>query len=220
LGRIFEQKLSALGIDKKKIKIGRNAADDSGVAVSYRKQFISTPFRVLYLSRIEKDKGIYIAIEAVKMLREKCDVHLLIAGSGSEEQSARALVAEQSLDYIHFAGYVTGADKHKLLETADLLLLPSLSEGLPISILEGMLYGLPIVSSPVGGIPDWIKDGENGVLVNDWNASEYSVAIGSLLNDLQICSQMSERNRQKALESFTPHAVREWLFQNYRELNS
>ncbi|WP_118976664.1 glycosyltransferase family 4 protein [Taibaiella koreensis] len=218
LGRIFEQKLSALGIDREKIRVGRNAADDSGVAISYRKQFEGLPFHVLYLSRIEKDKGIYIAIDAVKALREQCDVRLVIAGSGSEEQAAKALVAEQSLGHIRFAGYVTGTEKDALLKAADLLLLPSLSEGMPISILEGMLYGLPVVSSPVGGIPDWITNGENGILVDDWNAHEYSVAIGTLANDPQTCSRMSANNRQRALESFTPQAVREWLFTNYKEI--
>lgn len=122
-------------------------------------------FLVGTVGRLEEQKGQSYLVEAAAMLRrEGMDMSLLLIGSGREEGRLRDLVAREGIaEDVLFLG--TRRDLPDLFRAMDAFALSSLWEGLPLALLSAMASGIPVVATPVGGIPEVIKDGENGFLV-------------------------------------------------------
>ena len=126
----------------------------------------------LFLGEIGKRKGVFDIIRAIAGHRNEADgkMELKIGGNRNEEELISAIKSNSLEDIVSFEGWVSGEKKVRLLNWADVYILPSFNEGLPISILEAMSYGCPIISTPVGGIPEVVTD--NGILVAPGNAEE------------------------------------------------
>lgn len=121
---------------------------------------------VLFLGELGKRKGCYDIPAVVREAKKEIpDVKFVLAGAGSEadEKAIRQLVDENGVtENVVFPGWVRGNEKDRLLREADVFFLPSYNEGMPMSVLDAMGYGLPVVSTSVGGIPKIVHDGENG----------------------------------------------------------
>lgn len=151
------------------------------------------PRQVLYLGWIIPAKGVYDLLDAVPaILREFPDARFVFAGPKEVEQ-LRALVAQRGLDRsVDVPGWVQGFDKLRLLRTSRLLILPSYTEGVPNVILEAMASRLPIVTTPVGGIPSAVTDGVSCLMVKPGDVEGIAAAICALLRDDQKCQQLAE----------------------------
>lgn len=220
LGSVFREKLLGLGF-KNTILVESNCFDDTFLKnIRLNKSHIDVlPVRLLFLSRIEKQKGIYITIDTHNLLIKKGHKsELVIAGTGSELNAAMKYVDSEKIGNIKFTGNVEGIEKHNLLENSHILLFPSYSEGLPLTILEGMAYGLVIISRPLGGIPDIIINGENGYLTESLTAGDYVEIIEKLINDWQKYNDISERNILKAQSMFLPEKFKERLISVYNNI--
>ena len=215
LGIIFEKKLRALGT-KAKIVIESNTANNNFQSPLKPKElFNKNKINILFISRIEKEKGIYIAFETLKYLRKKNEVQLLIVGIGNELVNAKKYVEINSFKNVQFLGYLTNQSKHECLSNADIMFFPSFNEGMPIVLLEAMLYGLPIVSRNVGGIPDWIINGENGFLTDSKDPECFAEIIDRILNDEHLYKMISENNIKKYYDYFSPEKVSKRLISYY-----
>ena len=121
---------------------------------------------VLFLGELGRRKGCYDIPEVAEKTLEKVpDARFVLAGEGTleEEKAIKRLFADKGImEHVVFPGWVRGEEKDKLLRDADVFFLPSYNEGMPMAILDAMGYGLPIVSTNVGGIPKIVHDGENG----------------------------------------------------------
>ncbi|WP_299819029.1 glycosyltransferase family 4 protein [uncultured Pontibacter sp.] len=120
----------------------------------------------LFLGMIREQKGTFDMVRAASMLDEKYKnaFEIWIAGDGEVEALKRS-ISEHNLDSnIKYLGWLDGEDKNQVLRKANVLVLPSHFEGSPVSILEAMAYGMPIISSNVGGIPELVIDDYNGIL--------------------------------------------------------
>jgi glycosyltransferase involved in cell wall biosynthesis len=122
--------------------------------------------KVLFLGEIGKRKGCYDVPLVVREVKKQiADIRFILAGAGSDadEKAIRQLMDENGVaENVAFSGWVRGDKKDKLLREADVFFLPSYNEGMPMSVLDAMGYGLPIVSTRVGGIPKIVHDGQNG----------------------------------------------------------
>lgn len=215
LGTLFEEKLRKLGY-KNEIVIETNCAENKYIGTQKPKNIsVIKPIQLLFISRLETAKGIYIAIETIRILnRERNKFKLVIAGTGSEEFKIKELIKGD--ESIEWAGYVNEEAKHKLLEASHLMFFPSSHpEGMPLTLLEGMMYGLPIVSRPVGGIPDIVTNGENGFLLMSIEPKDYADKITQIINDPDLYIEMSQNNINKS-KLFTPGNVRDRLFSLYK----
>lgn len=216
IGSIFERKLRALGFTNN-IYIETNSAEIK--KNNKIKPIVIQPeqqIRILFLSRLEVNKGIYIAIETLKLLNKHTNrFKLIIAGSGTEEESI-VRIASTNID-IEWVGYVRGRSKHNILSSAQIMLLPSYTEGMPISLLEGMLYGMPIISRPIGGIVDIITNKKNGYLIDSLLPEDYEKTIIDLVNNSVLFNQIS-KNNIKLSEKFHPDRVRERLLDIYKNV--
>ena len=154
--------------------------------------------RVLFLGNLGRRKGVSELLQAVATLPQS--VHLVLAG-GDEDPGATAAAKAQATDLgidtrVRLAGTVTGPDKTELMRGSDLFALPSYAEGLPMALLEAMAAGLPVVTTPVGGIPSLIRDGDNGLLVPAGSPDALAQALRRLASDPGLRRRLGDAGRR------------------------
>jgi glycosyltransferase involved in cell wall biosynthesis len=133
----------------------------------------------------KQDKGAFDLINAFAVLSEadRHNVELVLAGNG-DLAAANQLIADLDLtDKITILDWLDAEQRDKLLATADAFILPSYNEGLPMSMLESMAWGLPVIVTPVGGIPEVVIDHQNGLLVEPGVQDQLVAAMQSLIRD-------------------------------------
>ncbi len=140
-------------------------------------------------------KGQRTIIEAARQLQESHPtLHFMLLGLGKDESEFRR--AAEGLSNIEFVGFVDNVAPY--LARFDLFVYPSLYEGLGSSLLDALSFGLPIVATRVGGIPELIEHGVNGLLIAPEKPRELIAALQRLLSDADLRESMSRENRQKA----------------------
>ncbi len=151
----------------------------------------------------KQDKGAFDLINAFAVLSEadRHNVELVLAGNG-DLVAANQLITDLNLtDKITILDWLDAEERDKLLATADAFILPSYNEGLPMSMLESMAWGLPVIVTPVGGIPEVIIDHQNGLLVEPGIQDQLVKAMQSLIRDesLRLSLGAAGRNSVKDL---------------------
>ncbi|MEH2416616.1 glycosyltransferase family 4 protein [Nostoc sp.] len=157
----------------------------------------SKKVNLLFLGRIGQRKGAFDLIEAFSLLptEDKSISSLIMAGDGDIEQ-ARNLVTTLNLeDHIKLPGWIGSHKRDILLTEADVFVLPSYNEGLPLAMLEAMAWELPVIVTPVGGIPEIVTQSENGLIVNPGNTQQLSDAIKSLIENETLRLSLGEKAR-------------------------
>jgi len=184
---------------------------------SYAREYSDRTFNVLYLSRIEREKGIYEALDAFRLLGNPHS-RLIVAGDGLEFAGAKRYAEVQGIENVNFTGYITGSAKHKAFLEADVFLFPTYGEGLPISVLEAMAYGLPVITRPVGGIKDFFVNGTMGYLIESKEPRDFAELMGTLLRDPESLERIGTFNRNYAREHFGADRVASRLQDIYGQL--
>jgi glycosyltransferase involved in cell wall biosynthesis len=149
-------------------------------------------------------KAHIVLLRALAGMRNSGDTRwrLAIAGRGGEEAALRAFVAESGLtDRVHILGY--RADIANILAAGDVYAMPSLSEGLPMALIEAMLAARPVIASRTGGIPEVVTDGVHGLLVTPGDAESLAAGLGRLFADSALRTQLAAAGRQKAIDCFS-----------------
>ncbi len=183
---------------------------------------------ILFVGLVSVAKGFNVLAEAMRQVwRAHPDARLLILGSVPKRETnvfwdaeSTERLPERDLSGLlgellatgkveHHQG-VLGAGKWQLFQRASVFVLPSRSEGVPMSVMEALGSGLPVVASRVGGIPDVVRDGVEGFLVKPGDPEELARALIKLLGDPNLRLKMSKAARARA-EEFRPSAVRETL---------
>ena len=176
-------------------------------------------FTLLFLGRIGKRKGIYDIIDVLKEYNSAFNDNLefVYGGDGDIEQVDNIIKKEKLDNIAKYQGWVDGENKQILLNIADAYILPSYNEGLPISVLEAMSYSLPIISTRVGGIPEIVKDGINGLLINPGDKKAIYDSIVSLMNNKEQRENMGKKSKEIVKEHL-PIYVESQLKQLYNSL--
>ncbi len=142
---------------------------------------------IITVSRLVKKNGIDDLIKSVARL----DIKLLILGTGSEESKLKTLARKLNLqDKVEFVGYVQYNDLPKYYSSADVFVRPSLSEGLGNVFLEAMACGVPIIGTPVGGIPDFLEDRKTGLFCQVNNPQDIAKKIKEILENDELRKSM------------------------------
>ncbi|NHQ90903.1 glycosyltransferase family 4 protein [Janthinobacterium lividum] len=163
---------------------------------------------VLMLGRLGKPKGTYDLLEAT---RGVCDefpsMQLALGGDGEHDKVVAAAAQMRIGSHVHLLGWVTGADKEQALRNARIYVLPSYNEGLPMSVLEAMAAGLPVISTPVGGIPEAISEGVEGFLVPPGDVALLTQRLRLLLANAPLAHSMGLAGRAKIERQFSAAAI-------------
>ena len=175
--------------------------------------------RILYLAHLIQRKGYPLLIRAfADLYHEDRGCKLVFAGSG-ETKEAQELCRKLGIEEaVEFLGWIKEPRRTDELRAADIFVLPSYQEGLPMGVLEAMAFGLAVVTTPVGGICDVVKDQKNGILVTPGNIEELQRALFDLVMDPEKRQRLGARAR-KDVGSFTAKNIAEKWLELYREVS-
>ncbi|MBD1423800.1 glycosyltransferase family 4 protein [Sphingobacterium chuzhouense] len=201
LNRYVREKLEFLDIRPQAILTSNTIVDDS--YFEDEKSILGSKKIILFLTRIEKYKGIYETLKMFEQLKERKDVELHIAGTGCELDRVKEYVITHRINNVKFLGYVSGSKKKEVYKSAYCYVFPSYSEGMPNSVLEAMANGLPIVGTNVGAIGDFFENQKMGyVFEHPVSPHTLKDACLCLLNDPKLRNEISEFNKIYANEYF------------------
>ncbi|HOY55912.1 MAG TPA: glycosyltransferase family 4 protein [bacterium] len=184
------------GFDKNKIYILPNFVEAEQILPTTKNEKY-----LLYFSRLSAEKGIHILLEAMKNIPE---VKLKVVGTGPEELSCQLKIKKYGLKNIELLGYQTGTNLLKLIANSYAVVVPSVCyENCPLSILESLAFGKPVVASAIGGIPELIINDVNGLLVK---AGE-PVGLSAALKDIWLDEIKRDRLAGRALETSSQYSA-------------
>jgi|GEM_PF-468787 len=161
-------------------------------------------FRILSAGRLHKIKRFDILIRAAAIIKEQNkDFRVLIAGDGPERHYLQTLIRELNLqDNVYLAGQKTNSEIIGLIKNSDLYVQSSDWEAFGLSILEAMSQSLAVVATNVGGIPEIIKNGYDGILVSPSDPQELAVTILRLLKNRRLRKLLGENARKRVEQNF------------------
>lgn len=177
------------------------------------------PPRLLCLGRLVHSKGIDIAIDAfVSVLRHWPRARLIIAGDGPERAALQdQAIARGIAEAVEFIGWIPPDETARIIAQATLVLIPSRTDGLPTVAIQTAAMGRPIVSTRVGGLPEAVRHGETGLLV-DGSSSAMSAAIDRLLQEPDTITRMSIAAWRHAQAVFDPRRCIDAYDELYRRI--
>jgi glycosyltransferase involved in cell wall biosynthesis len=215
----IERLLCSCGVRGGKIKLIENSIGipdiDNRDIVSMRNTYRARigvgqkDFLIGFVGRVSEEKGLKDLVEAVDILRDGTNpnVKVYIVGTGRQENELKKLVDQKGMkENIVFLGFQE--DVEGWILASDVSVLPSLTEGTPMSLLEAMSYAKPVIASNVGGIPKVINNGVNGLLVppGDWRS--LSVTLRNLMNDGGLRKRLGISARETIIAKYD---IRSWM---------
>jgi len=208
LSPAFKDQLVAMGMDERRITLTHTMFDGSEIS-SHPPPLPTTRRRIVFLSRLVREKGIYELLEAFDHIApDYADVDLLLAGDGPEKASILQCIEKYAPQRVHYVGAVVGEAKAALLQSATIFALPTYAaEGMPIALLEAMGAGKPLLTSRAGGIAHWLSSPESGTMLHHVQCDTIEAALRQMLNDPAACQATGERNRTIAWQRFEARIV-------------
>ncbi len=184
----------------------------------------SESITVLFVGSLGKRKGVFEILKAAEILgRDRDDIHFNIVGTEErlgEKEQLDALFVDLGLsdEQVSFPGALYGEDKMNAYRDADIFILPAYNEAFPIVILEAFGSGLPVISCPVGSIPEVIKDGENGYLVEPGDYNSLAARIRHLADNRHLRIRMGKYNQKVLEENYIAERMVERIDSVYRSI--
>ncbi len=176
--------------------------------------------RILYAGTVNARKGYADMIKAFACI---ADIYpnwkIVFAGNGEVEQG-KSLAKELGIEkQTEFLGWVNGEAKDKAFKESAIFCLPSYAEGFPMAVLDAWAYGLPVITTPVGGIPDIAKDGENMLLFNPGDTDALSVQIKRMIDDVDLRKSIADESVKLAATTFNIQTINDELKNIYKSLS-
>lgn len=213
----IKKDLMSNGLKESKIALVQNAVEQNGNKELFsqnrkaKRQLFNIQnkdFVVGYIGRLSEEKGVKYLLEAISMLRGlDLPIRTIIIGDGPQRKELEEVAKKTSiLDRTHFTGFQS--DIESWLPAMDLFVLPSLTEGTPLALLEAMAEGIPVVASAVGGVPQVVQTGKNGILVSPGKPEEIKNAIRLLFKDEALRNSFS---REAEMTINLKYDVKQWI---------
>lgn len=171
--------------------------------------------RLLYTGRLAAVKGLPILLESlVQVKAAHPDLLLTVVGDGADRPQLQQLTAQLGLnENVNFVGYQSQASVRQFMQETDVFVLPSFAEGLPVSLMEALAAGVPVVTTQIAGVSELVESGINGYLVPPGNVAELADRIEKLLADPALRAQMGAAGRLKVAQEFDIQQEAAWLCQ-------
>lgn len=197
------QKLIDCGY-KNQWSLGNTMVDNRLMDFTLTARNTDTIPNLLFLSTISKNKGIYTFLSIVEELQNR-DVRFgtLIAGDGPELNDLKLLVQDKNLINVKFLGHVTELEKAETFNRSSIYLFPSSYEGMPTTVIEAMAFGLPVLCTKVGALPDFFENGKMGYFIDDLSDVEtIANKVVELWNNKELHHTISLYNKLKVNEHY------------------
>ncbi len=160
----------------------------------------------IYLSNLRKDKGIYVFLEAISLLKSNVNKFCVtIAGPSADVsiEDVNEYIQKHNLKQVSVIGPVYGKEKYDVLNLSDVFVLPSLNECFPLTILEAYQAGLAVISTNTGAIPDIVKNQVNGFVIEPENPSALAEKMREIIDNNNLLVTMKLNNRKEYKEKYT-----------------
>ncbi|MFL0810266.1 MAG: glycosyltransferase [Agarilytica sp.] len=160
--------------------------------------------KLVYVGRLDAEKGVPILFESLAELkRREVDVSLTLLGDGQDRGFLENLAVEMHIDdRVEFKGFVDQSTIAATLNESDIFVLPSFAEGIPVSLMEAMAIGIPVIATYVGGVAELVIDGETGQVVYPSDKMGLADAIQRYAEDQKYCLEVSRSARKKVENEF------------------
>jgi len=218
LGRIWESFLNEeLGVSMQKVSILYNAAPGPPELVSRHSGLNRETVRLLFVGQLGARKGVPELLQALSRIpRPSFAWSITMAGDGDVGGARQSALELGILDRVTFTGWLDSAQIRGLLESSDILILPSHAEGFPMAIVEAFAYGVAVISSPVGAIAEIVLNNENGLLVSVGDVNALEQAIEALCLDVQFRERLGLAGRRAwenhlNIETYADRLVEIWF---------
>jgi len=215
VSKLVANRLIECGLIRNKVVVVYNGIDSQLVEETLCKDHdrslllgkikFSSDIVIGYFARLVPNKGHQYLIDAIsKVSKDHPNVKLLIGGDGPLKHELKSLSKQLGVEEkVVFVGKIEHEAVYRLLKCVDIYVFPSSAELFPYAILEAMAAGKPIVSTPVGGVPEVIKNGETGLLVPPKDQDKLADGIRKLIEKPKEAEQMGRRSRKLIEEKFT-----------------
>ena len=161
--------------------------------------------RLVFVGRLTAIKGLRVLLDAFTKAHEtNPNLHLTLIGDGDDRAHLEELAAPLG-DAVHFAGFRSQDAVAEALSDADVFVLPSFAEGVPVVLMEAMASRTPVITSLVAGIPELVEDGVSGYLVPPGDAETLAARINTLTENPDLRHDMGEKGREKVVSEFNIH---------------
>lgn len=177
---------------------------------------------VLFLGRLEREKGVFDLVEAVATIAHLVPgIRLTLCGAGSARDELEQLAVQKGIGaLVQLPGWVVDDAKTALLNHAGVFVLPSYAEGMPMAVLEAMAAATPVVATKVGAVADMLENGASGFVVAPGNAAMLGKAILAALTDGRATHAMTARAAARVRSTYAAAVVIARLRQHYSELST
>jgi len=178
-----------------------NAVD---IPKEYPTRNLTLPRRFLFLGSIGARKGVFDLIKASSVVNSAVEsFSVKVGGNGDSLKLISAIRQYELMEVINYIGWVTSSVRHEAFMDSHVLILPSYAEGAPMSVIEGMAMGMPIISTKVGAIPEMVKDGYNGILVEPGDLQGLADAMITLCMNNTLAEDMGRRSYEIAKSNYS-----------------
>lgn len=193
-------------VSKERVWICPNGIPETA-SVNRNEKAPSVP-RLLFLSNLVESKGVYVLLDACRMLREKGYAFSCHFVGGESKEISRAVFEEEITrrgleGTVMYHGPQYGPDKERFFLEADIFVQPTFEDCFPLTIIEAMQHGLPVVATSEGAIPDMVVHGETGYVCEPKNVFRLTECLEKLLKDSELRKQMGENGCCRYKERFT-----------------
>ena len=193
-------------LDKDKIIVSSSGGVSEHFFGKPRTYSGKTFFKVGYVSRIDRGKGWNVLLDAIKLIGEQAPIEVVIVGGGYEVEQLKAKMLNCGLKNVDYAGPIAHDDLPRFYASLDLFVFPTLlRESLGLVGLEAMAAGVPVIASHIGGIQDYVCDGENGFFFKPGDADSLATKIQEFLS---LPADSKERMSRVAVETATRYKSR------------
>lgn len=211
---VAKRLIQKLRLPERKVQVIHNCVPAASDPIHYRPSERASQPVVLTVARLDEQKGHHYLLEAAVQVPE---AQFVLAGDGplraSLEAQARALGVERQ---VRFLGY--RKDISDLLAKCDVFVLPSLYEGLPLSILEAMWAGKPVIATQIGGSDEAVIAGETGILIPPADPDALATAIRTILADPSLAQRLASAGRARVEQEFSAKKMVQQVTHIYDEL--
>jgi len=199
-----EMVTTQLGVDSSKVAVVPNGVPGPE---SVPVRSASGGLSLLFAGELSERKGVPDLIKALARIEPGVDWAMVIAGGGDIPALKAEIGGLGMADRIDLPGWIEQQALHGYRSSADVFVLPSYREGLPLAVLEAMAYGMAVITTPVGNIGDLIDDGVNGLLVQPGDQAGLAAAIGRLARDRLLLAALGKAARETWVESYSENAM-------------
>jgi len=194
----------SMGVDTNLFQSSAKIKEDGEARLREKLGFYPSPPILLFVGALAERKGVsYLVKSMPAIIKNFPKAALLIIGSGPEREELENLSLNLNLKKnVFFLGNIEPQELPYYYNQADVFVLPSLVEGLPVVLMEALACGLPIVATRIAGIPDMIKDGQNGFLVSPQSPKELSRAVINILLNGELRKNIAKEAQKTAREKY------------------